>query len=242
MKEGYIHSFETFGSVDGPGVRFIIFMQGCPLRCKYCHNPDTWKMNVGQKFDVDTVVKKALRYKNYWSKGGGVTVSGGEALSQIEFVTELFKEFKKNNVHTCLDTSGGTYRDDEEYRSLLDDLLKYTDLILLDIKHADSKCHKDLTGISNENILKFAHYLDEKKIPVWIRHVLIPTVTDSDEQLAAVRKIIDSLSNVQKVEILPYHGLGIHKYESLNIEYKFKDIIEPSVEQIAHAKQIIGAK
>ncbi|MGN0915565.1 MAG: pyruvate formate-lyase-activating protein [Succinivibrio sp.] len=240
--QGYIHSFETFGSVDGPGVRFLIFMQGCPLRCKYCHNPDTWKMNTGDCYDVETVATKALRYRNYWGDKGGVTVSGGEALSQIQFVTALFKRLKEENVHTCLDTSAGPFSDDEEYKSLFDELLKYTDLVLLDLKHSDPKKHKELTGITNDNVLACARYLDEKKIPVWIRHVLVPGYTDSEEQLSNLKKFIDTLSNVEKVEVLPYHTLGIHKYESLNIDYPLKDVQEPSQEMLDKARKILTGK
>ena len=241
MTQGYIHSFETFGSVDGPGVRFVVFMQGCPMRCLYCHNPDTWKMNTGETYDVDTVVNKALRYKNYWGKDGGVTVSGGEALVQIEFVTELFKKFKELGVNTCLDTSAGPYRDTDEYKQKFDELMKYTDLVLLDIKHSDSAEHKKLTGIGNENILSCAHHLDELNIPVWIRHGLVPGITDNNEQLQNVRKIIDSLSNVKKVEVLPYHSLGVHKYEALGIDYKLKDTPMPDKSSVEIACKILGA-
>lgn len=239
--QGYIHSFETFGSVDGPGVRFIIFMQGCPMRCLYCHNPDTWKMNVGELKSVDEIVAKALRYKNYWGKEGGVTVSGGEALSQIQFVTALFKAFKAKGVNTCLDTSAGPYRDSPEYIELFDELMRYTDLVLLDIKHSDPKSHKELTGISNENILACAKHLSDLNKPVWIRHVLVPGITDSKEQLEGVKKIIDSLSNVKKVEVLPYHSLGIHKYDALGIEYKLRDTPHPSQESIQIACKILNA-
>lgn len=241
MTQGYIHSFETFGSVDGPGVRFVAFMQGCPMRCLYCHNPDTWKMKTGETYDVDTVVNKAMRYKNYWGKDGGVTVSGGEALVQIEFVTELFKKFKELGVNTCLDTSAGPYRDTDEYKQKFDELMKYTDLVLLDIKHSDCAEHKKLTGIGNENILSCAHHLDELHIPVWIRHVLVPGITDNNEQLQNVRKIIDSLSNVKKVEVLPYHSLGVHKYEALGIDYKLKNTPMPDKSSVEIACKILGA-
>ena len=241
MTQGYIHSFEYFGSVDGPGVRYVIFFQGCPMRCLYCHNPDTWKLNVGEQYDVDTIVKKALRYKPYWGTTGGVTASGGEALYQIDFLIEMFKKFKQNGVNTCLDTSAGTFKDTPEYLAKFDELLKYTDLVLLDIKHCDSAEHKKLTGIGNENVIKCAHYLDEKKISMWVRHVLVPGITDSETELNGVRAIIDSLSNVQKVEVLPYHNLGMHKYEELGIEYKLKETPMPSKEQIQIACKILGA-
>ena len=158
MTQGYIHSFETFGSVDGPGVRFVVFMQGCPMRCLYCHNPDTWKMKTGETYDVDTVVNKAMRYKNYWGKDGGVTVSGGEALVQIEFVTELFKKFKELGVNTCLDTSAGPYRDTDEYKQKFDELMKYTDLVLLDIKMPVMDGIEFLTNV--QSMLEF------KKLPI----------------------------------------------------------------------------
>lgn len=242
MVQGYIHSFETFGSVDGPGVRFVIFMQGCPMRCQYCHNPDTWKMKVGDVMDADSIVRKALRYRSYWGKNGGITVSGGEALSQITFVTELLKKFKAEGVHTTLDTSAGPYRDSQEYIELFDELMKYTDLVLLDLKHSDSKVHKKLTGIGNENIIACAKHLNELNKDVWIRHVLLPGITDSEKQLTDLRAIIDKLPNVKKVEILPYHSLGVHKYESLGIEYKLKDLESPSQESINIACKILKAE
>ena len=241
MTKGFIHSFETFGSVDGPGVRFLVFMQGCPMRCLYCHNPDTWKANVGDQYEVEDVVKKALRYKNYWGKEGGVTVSGGEALMQIDFVTKLFKAFKEQGVNTCLDTSAGLYRDSPEYIELFDNLMQYTDLVLLDIKHSNSAEHKKLTGIGNENILACAKHLDKIGKKVWIRHVLVPGITDNQEQLQKLRDFLDTLSNVQKVEVLPYHSLGVHKYESLGIDYKLKDTPHPSAESIENACKILKA-
>lgn len=241
MTKGYIHSFESFGAVDGPGVRYVIFMQGCPMRCRYCHNPDTWKLNAGEEHDVDEIATKVLRYKSYWGNGGGVTVSGGEALVQMEFVTELFKKLKENDVNTCLDTSAGPYRDTDEYKAKFDELMKYTDLVLFDIKHADPKAHKDLTGITNDNILKCLYHLEELKKPVWIRHVLVPTITDSKENLEAIKKIIDSLTIVERVEVLPYHNLGVHKYEGLGIEYTLKDVPMPEAEQVDEARKILGA-
>ena len=161
MTQGYIHSFESFGSVDGPGVRYVIFFQGCPMRCLYCHNPDTWKLNVGEQYDVDTIVKKALRYKPYWGTTGGVTASGGEALYQIDFLIEMFKKFKQNGVNTCLDTSAGTFKDTPEYLAKFDELLKYTDLVLLDIKHTDEFEYQELNNI----IHKYSIYSDKIDSP-----------------------------------------------------------------------------
>lgn len=241
MTSAFIHSFESFGAVDGPGVRFVVFFQGCTLRCRYCHNPDTWKRNCGTEYDVDAIVKKALRFKPYWSNGGGVTASGGEALLQIDFLTELFCALKKEGVHTCLDTSAGPYRDTPKYKEKFDKLMQYTDLVMLDIKHIDSEKHKDLTGIPNDNILKCAKRLDELKVPVWIRHVLVPTVTDFDEDLKSLRAFIDTLSNVEKVEVLPYHSLGVHKWESLNIPYTLNDVKAPVQSRVDNARAILGA-
>lgn len=240
--KGRIHSFETFGTVDGPGIRFILFMQGCPLKCKYCHNRDTWATTGGQEYTVSKIVKQIMHSKTYIDASkGGVTVSGGEPLLQAKFVTELFKKLKENDVNTCLDTSAGPYRDTDEYKAKFDELMKYTDLVLFDIKHADPKAHKDLTGITNDNILKCLYHLEELKKPVWIRHVLVPTITDSKENLEAIKKIIDSLTIVERVEVLPYHNLGVHKYEGLGIEYTLKDVPMPETEQVDEARKILGA-
>lgn len=241
MTSAFIHSFESFGAVDGPGVRFVVFMQGCNMRCRYCHNPDTWKRNCGNEYDVETVVKRALRFKPYWGELGGVTVSGGEALLQIDFLTEFFKALKKEGVHTCLDTAAGPYRDTPEYREKFDLLMQYTDLVLLDLKEIDSVKHKDLTGIPNDNILLCAKHLDDLKKPVWVRHVLVPTVTDNDEDLTKLSEFIKTLRNVEKVEVLPYHSLGIHKWEALKIPYTLENVKAPDEKSIAHARAILMA-
>ena len=241
MTSAFIHSFESFGAVDGPGIRFVVFMQGCNMRCRYCHNPDTWKRNCGTEYDVETVVKRALRFKSYWGESGGVTVSGGEALLQIEFLTEFFKALKKEGVHTCLDTAAGPYRDTPEYKEKFDLLMQYTDLVLLDLKEIDSHKHKDLTGIPNENILLCAKHLDELKKPIWVRHVLVPTITDNDEDLTKLSEFIGTLSNVEKVEVLPYHSLGVHKWEALKIPYTLTGINAPNAQSIAHARSILKA-
>lgn len=234
--KGYIHSFESFGTVDGPGIRFVVFTQGCPLRCKYCHNPDTWGKG-GTEYETSDVVQRVLRYKNYFSKGGGVTVSGGEPLLQKEFLLELFTRLKAEGIHTAVDTSGYCFT--EEKKEEWDDLLAVTDLVLLDIKHIDSEKHKQLTGKGNENTLAFARYLSEKHKPVWIRHVLVPSVTDDDESLIKLRAFIDELSSVEKVEVLPYHTLGVMKYEKLGMEYPLKGIEPPTKERLENAKRIL---
>lgn len=233
---GYIHSFESFGSVDGPGVRFVVFLNGCSMRCKYCHNPDTWEFG-GDTFSAAEVLQKALKYKSYWGGKGGITVSGGEPMLQIQFVTELFTEAKKKGVNTCLDTSGVAFNPDDTVET--DKLLDVTDLVMLDIKHIDDEKHKELTGHSNKNILAFARYLDSKKIPVWIRHVVVPGITFDEKYLELLGEFIGTLSNVEKIETLPYHSLAIPKYDKLGIDYPLRDTPNATKEQAARAKEII---
>ncbi len=231
--KGRIHSFESLGAVDGPGIRYVIFMQGCPLRCKYCHNRDTRDPSLGEEYSVDEIVAKVKRYVPYMGKDGGVTVTGGEPLLQIEFVTELFKKLKENNIHTALDTSG--FIDVDK----LGDLLKYTDLVLLDIKQLDNEAHKELVGVENDKIKKFAKYLSDNKIPMWIRHVLVPGVTDSEEHLTSLKEFIQTLKTVQKVEVLGYHTLGKHKWELCEEEYPLQGVPEATTEDVKRAKKIL---
>lgn len=339
---GYIHSIETFGSVDGPGVRFVVFTQGCRFRCAFCHNPDTWQiMQKDNSSSHDTatgaqgsgnvdihspeeVLKKALRYKTYWGDEGGITVSGGEPLLQIDFLIEFFELCKKNNVNTCLDTAGGPYVTEPLIESCSDEnqlkayaanlgifdsinnskitgiaanlgihdnteirekanawhdkflrLMKSTDIVLLDIKQINNEKHKALVGFSNENVLAMAKELEQLNVPVYIRHVLLPEnsaktnsdstddvadiddghstnsmsaddileeISDDEKDLYDLRAFIDTLSNVKKVEGLPYHTLGVYKYESLGIDYRLKDTDPPTDERIALAKQILCSK
>ena len=199
LKLGRVHSIETFGTVDGPGIRFVVFMQGCPLKCLYCHNRDTWEVNAGNETNVDDLVSEIKRYIPYMkSSGGGVTVSGGEPLLQAKFVTTLFKKLKSSNIHTALDTAGSI-----PINSDIEELLQYADLVLLDIKHIDDEKSKILTGLSNKNNLDFAKYLDAHNIPVWIRQVLVPGYTDDEKDLLDLKNFISTLSNVEKVEFLP---------------------------------------
>ena len=198
--KGYIHSTESFGSVDGPGVRFIIFVSGCPMRCQFCHNPDTWKLQDGELKTTDELLKTALRYKSYWKDKGGITVSGGEPLMQMDFLIDLFKKAKEQGVHTNIDTSGAVFTKEEPFFGKLQELLKYTDMLMLDIKHMDAAEHRKLTGQDNEKILAFARYLDEKQIPVWIRHVVVPGITFQREELEALGRFLATLSNVEKLE------------------------------------------
>ena len=234
--KGRIHSFESFSTLDGPGVRFVIFLQGCPLRCKYCHNRDTRDPKLGQVYTVDEVVKKITNYKEYMGDKGGVTVSGGEPLLQIDFVIELFKKLKAKGIHTTLDTSG--FIDVENLKDLLD----YTDLVLLDIKEMDDDTHKNLIGVSNEKILKFAKHLSDNNIPMWIRHVLVPGITDSEKHLKALNKFIKTLKSVEKVEVLGYHWLGKEKWELMGEKHPLEGVQEASDEDISKAEKLLGIK
>ena len=238
---GHIHSTESFGAADGPGVRFIVFMQGCHMRCRYCHNPDTWKMGGGDEVTADEILKRALRFKPYWGKDGGITISGGEPLLQIDFVIELFKKAKELGINTCIDTAGNPFTKEEPFFSKFEELMKYPDLLLLDLKEINPTRHKDLTGFDNSNIIEMAKYLSEINKPVWIRHVLVPEHSDFDEDLDALGDFIDTLSNVDRVEILPYHTLGKFKWENLGIPYTLESISPPSAERIENAKNRIHA-
>lgn len=238
-----VHSTESFGSVDGPGVRFIVFLQGCPLRCQYCHNPDTWKMteeNGASWRSADELLAQALRYRNYWKNGGGITVSGGEPLLQIDFMLEFFKKAKEQGIHTVIDTAGGPFTREEPFFSKFQELMNYTDLLLVDIKHINTECHKKLTGRSNENILDMIRYLSDTKKPIWIRHVLVPERSDKDEYLIKLADFIHTLDNVEKVEILPYHTMGIYKWTELGLEYPLEGIDPPTKERVENAKKILG--
>lgn len=211
------------------------------MRCRYCHNPDTWKMDGGDEVTADEILKRALRFKPYWGKDGGITISGGEPLLQIEFVIELFKKAKELGINTCIDTAGNPFTKEEPFFSKFEELMKYTDLLLLDLKEINPARHKDLTGFDNSNIIEMAKYLSEINKPVWIRHVLVPEHSDFDEDLDALGDFIDTLSNVDRVEILPYHTLGKFKWENLGIPYTLESISPPSAERIENAKQRIHA-
>lgn len=237
--QGYIHSTESFGSVDGPGVRFVIFVSGCPMRCQFCHNPDTWNMKVGELRRTDELLKQALRYKTYWKDGGGITVSGGEPLMQIDFMIELFRKAKEQGINTTIDTSGAPFTREEPFFGKFNELMKYTDLLLVDIKHIDDEEHRVLTGHSNWNILDMAEYLSEIQKPVWIRHVLVPERNDSDKWLKKLNDFISKLNNVKKVEVLPYHTFGEYKWKELGLEYPLAGIDPPSKERIENANQIL---
>jgi pyruvate formate lyase activating enzyme len=240
---GNIHSIETFGTVDGPGIRYVIFTQGCLLRCQFCHNADTWEIGTGKQMSVEEIINDLTSYLPFIeSSGGGITVSGGEPLLQIPFLIDLFKACKKIGIHTTIDSSGGCYSTAPLFQEQLNELLKYTDLILLDLKHINRKKHIRLTGMANDHILEFARLLSERKIPVWIRHVLVPSITDDEQDLNDLGDFIGTLNNVKKIEILPYHKLGVYKWETLGLDYPIKEVEPPSEAQVKEAYQILTKK
>lgn len=234
MIKGKIHSFESLGTVDGPGIRFVVFMQGCPMRCVYCHNPDTWGIDGGKEMSVDEILHKYEGVKAFCR--GGITLTGGEPLLQIEFVTELFKAAKDKGIHTCIDTSGVTFSDGD---SRYEELIKYTDLVMLDIKHINTDKHKELTAWDNDRILSFAKFLDKNNVPVWIRHVVVPTITDNEKDLWELGYFIGSLKNVKALDVLPYHSMGKVKYENLGLDYPLKDVPDLDKEKALEARKII---
>ena len=238
---GRVHSTESFGAVDGPGIRFVIFLKGCNMRCLYCHNPDTWDSDGADLQSVSELLDSAERFRKYWRSSGGITVSGGEPLLQPDFMAELFREAHKRNINTALDTSCQPFTRDEPFFGKFRKILEHTDLVLLDIKHIDPEKHKALTGWDNANILAAAEYLSEMNIPVWIRHVLVPGFTDNDADLFRLRKFLDGLRNIRKVEVLPYHALGAAKWYGLGLKYRLEGVDSPSEERIANAKSILGA-
>jgi len=236
MKEqvGRIHSFETFGTVDGPGIRFVIFMQGCFLKCKYCHNRDTWDINSGMEYKVSEVIEKITKYQNYFNENGGVTISGGEPLIQVDFLIELFNELKKMGIHTAIDTSG-CFKINDKIKKLID----LTDLFLVDVKCINDKICRELTGVSNEYELAFIKYLSDNNKQLWIRQVLVPGITDKEEDLLKLKDFIKSLNNVKNVEVLGYHDIGKFKWDELGYKYELEHIPNASDEDIKRAKKIL---
>ena len=230
-----VHSIESFGTVDGPGIRFVLFLQGCHLQCKYCHNRDTWNMNGGEYKSLDDIFEKIMKYKNYIYPNGGVTVTGGEPLLQVKFLIELFEKLKKENIHTCIDTYGMVALTDD-----IKKLLSLTDLVLLDIKHIDSEKFKNLVGFNNEKELAFARYLSDNNIHMWIRQVLVPGYTDDEQDLLKLKDFISSLNTVDKVEILPYHDMGRYKWEKLGLKYELDGVRVANDDDVKRAKNLLG--
>ena len=235
---GRIHSTESFGTVDGPGIRFVIFMQGCPMRCLYCHNPDTWDVWGGREVSVGELIDEYRKNRDFY-KNGGITVTGGEPLLQLDFLTELFREAKDYGIHTAIDTSGVTYTESAEYISRLDGLMEYTDLVLLDVKHIDEEKHKVLTGHSNKRVLAFAKYLEKKNIPLWARHVVVEGYTDGEDELYRLGLFLGTLKNLKALDVLPYHTLGVKKYEELGLPYPLEGTEPTSAEKKNAAKEHI---
>ena len=245
--KGVVNALETFGSVDGPGVRFVVFLQGCNMRCKYCHNPETWKRNCEEStlWSAQDLFDKIWRYRFYWGKdmsNGGITVSGGEPLLQIDFLIELFKIAKSKGVHTTIDTAGQPFSRDEEFLRKFNELMNLTDLFMVDIKAFDKSLHRSLTGVENDNILDMIRYLSDNNKKMWIRRVLVPNLTDSEEDLQKTADFIDTLKTVERVEILPYHSFGMFKWEKLSIPYSLKDVKSPTKEEVEKAETILNVK
>ncbi|MDR0846226.1 MAG: pyruvate formate lyase-activating protein [Lactobacillales bacterium] len=237
--KGLIHSTESFASADGPGVRFLIFFQGCPLRCAFCHNRDTWALKNPKASlrSAGELLDEAQKYQDYWGDKGGITISGGEPMLQMDFLVELLREAKKRGIHTTVDTSGAMFSPTHE---LLDEMLSYTDLIMLDLKDIRDDAHRKLTGSTNANILEFAKYLSSVGQPVWIRHVLVPEGSDDDAQLAELRAFLDTLDNVERVDVLPYHTLGKYKWDELGEPYPLEGITSPTKERVENAQSILN--
>ena len=241
---GRVHSVESFGLVDGPGVRYVIFLQGCAMRCQFCHNPDSWETGnpAAETTDAETLIERALRYKKYWGKDGkrgGITVSGGEPMLQMEFVTALFELAHQRGVHTVLDTAGQPYRADAADQRAFERLMDVTDLVMLDLKAMDEKLHRRVTGTGNANILAMARHISDLGVPLWIRHVLVPGLTDDEDGLRKTAEFISSLKTVQRVEVLPYHTLGLFKWQKLGIPYPLPDAVPPTAEQVKRAEELL---
>ena len=239
---GYVHSLESFGLVDGAGVRFVVFLQGCNLRCKFCHNPETWSCkgkNV-EEWTAEKLFERIYRYRKYWAKNGGITVSGGEPLLQMDFMIELFEIAKKHNVHTAIDTAGQPFDDSNpEWMDKFKKLMSMTDLVILDLKEMNPEKHKNLTGFDNANILKMARWLSDNRKKMWLRHVLVPGLTDDTTGLEEMHKFISELNTVDRVEILPYHTLGLMKWEELKMKYPLEGVPVPTKEQVEEAQKIL---
>ena len=230
-----VHSIESFGTVDGPGIRFVLFLQGCSLKCKYCHNRDTWDMTLGEEKTLEEIIEKVKRYKTYMNLSGGVTVTGGEPLLQVKFLIEFFKRLKEEKINTCIDTSG-MFNITEDIK----EVLKYTDLVLLDIKHIDDEKCKDLVGFSNKKELEFARYLSENNKKMWIRQVLVPGYTDDEKDLVKLKEFLATLKTVEKVQILKYHSMGKYKWEKLGQKYELEGVRDATLEDEERAKKILG--
>lgn len=237
--QGRIHSIETFGTVDGPGTRFVVFVQGCPMRCAYCHNPDTWAMTGGTMMEPEEIYEQYKRNEGFYTNGG-ITVTGGEPLMQVDFLIDFFTIAKADNVHTCIDTSGIAFKPgNTEFIKKLDKLMELTDLVMLDIKHIDPEKHKELTEQPNDGILAFVAYLNEKHVDMWIRHVVVPGLTDDNKYLYELGYFIGQFSNLRALDVLPYHTMGESKYKNLNIPYKLAGVPAMDKKEVIKKKAVI---
>ena len=236
MIKGFINSFQSLGTVDGPGIRFVVFMQGCNLRCSCCHNPETWKTNVGETYTPDEVLKKVLRFKEYFGKDGGITVSGGEPLLQAKFVKELFETCKKNGINTCLDTSGSVLNDNVQ------DMLKVTDRVLLDIKYTDNSLYEEHVGCKLCVVLKFLDLLERYKVKTTIRQVIISDINDDEDNVKKLKDLISNYTVVDGVELLAFKNICQVKYDALNLDFKFSSVQPTRPETIARLNEILLAK
>lgn len=233
---GHIHSTESFGTVECPGVRFVIFFQGCPMRCKYCHNPDTWTAGEGKEYTAEALLEAYERNRVFY-RGGGITATGGEPLMQLPFLTELCEKAHERGIHTCLDTSGIVYR--ESRREEFERLFSVTDLVLLDIKHSDADGHRELTGQPQEPVLAFAEALNRAGVPMVIRHVVVPGITDDEAEWKALGRLIGPFANLKGLEVLPYHTMGKIKYENLGIPYLLEGVLDLDKEVAQRARSVI---
>ncbi len=232
---GRIHSFESCGTVDGPGIRSVVFFQGCLMRCKYCHNRDTWDRSDGRDVTVEEIMKEVRSYRHFFNaSGGGITASGGEPLLQPKFVRDFFRAAQAEGIHTCLDTNGFT----QKSIGVINEVLDATDLVMLDIKHMDNDIHQNLIGVSNKRILNFAQHLHKRGQKTWIRYVVVPGYHDDDESAHRLGLFLKEMDNIEKIEILPYHQLGEHKWETLGYEYELKGVAAPSKKSLKKLKEI----
>ena len=238
--KGRIHSLESFGTVDGPGTRFVVFVQGCPMRCAYCHNPDTWAMDGGTMMEPAEIIEQFEKNRPFYKNDGGLTVTGGEPLMQVDFLIDLFTLAKEKGIHTCIDSSGIAFKPgNTEFIAKLDRLMKLTDLVMLDIKHINPDKHKELTSQPNDGILAFCSYLNDRNVDMWIRHVVVPGITDDEKYLFELGYFIGQFQNLKALDVLPYHTMGEAKYEKLGIDYKLKGVPAMDKEKVVEKKQII---
>lgn len=238
--QGRIHSLESFGTVDGPGTRFVVFVQGCPMRCAYCHNPDTWDLKGGTLMEPSDIIEQYVRNEAFYANGGGLTVTGGEPLMQVDFLIELFALAREKNIHTCIDSSGIAFNPDNAVlMEKMDKLMTLTNLVMLDIKHIDPDKHRELTLQPNKNILKFAEYLNEKNVDMWIRHVVVPGITDDEKYLFDLGYFIGQFHNLKALDVLPYHTMGEKKYAALGIDYRLKGIPPMEKSRLLEKKKFI---